>query len=252
MKKLKKIIAAVFITAAMLSAGGAYAQQSEAQIRASLIQQVRVLILELIEDLQEQLEEALEAKSEAEAEAKSEAEAEAEAESEAESESEDDYEVTESDSYPDQTTNEVRTSAKAINSSGVNNDYAEFEIEFDLRAFGSESYISEDFLTSFDFSVESGGSTVYDSDGIQNGSVIASFSVDAELDNRFYRIDEDESEEFEIVITYKPYGGTPVGSGSYRLQLDGVHYQTSLSGADQIYNTSNLTRFRTKSVNIID
>jgi hypothetical protein len=232
MKTLKKIITGVFIASAMLGASGVYAQQSEAQIRASLIQQVRVLILELIEDLQDQLEVALE--------------------KEAEEAEDDDYDVTESDTYPTQTTDVVSTSAKVINSDGANNDYAEFEIEFDLRAFGSESYISEDFMNSFDFSVESGGTTVYDSNGVQNGSVVASFLADTELDNGFYRIDENESEEFEIVITYNPYGGTPAGSGSYRLQLDGVQYRTSLSGADQTYNTSNLTKFRTKSVNIIN
>jgi hypothetical protein len=162
------------------------------------------------------------------------------------------YDPTQSDTYPKQTTDKVTTSAKTISVDGATNDYAEFGIEFNLNAFGSRSFISENFDDSFEFSIIDGsGSIVYDSNGVQNGSAIASFSSSADLDNSQYRIDEDTEESFEITLTYNPYGGVSAGNGSYRLRLDAVNYATTIGGENKIYTTSQLSKFRTKSVNII-
>jgi hypothetical protein len=233
MKNISKFIIAGMIAMTVFIGTHTYAQTvqtTQLELRATIEQQIKVLIVQLIEQLKSQL-----------------------AEMQQESDTDDSkFDVTQTDRYPKQTTDNVMTTASAISVDGNANNYVEYEIEFDLTAFGSESYIDENFANSIDFSIQNGGTTVYDSDAAQNGLVIASISSGADIDNGYYRIDENTSETFTITLTYNPYGGTPAGSGSYRMQLDAINYSTTMGGAVNTYNTSSLNKFRTKSVNIIN
>lgn len=146
----------------------------------------------------------------------------------------------------------VDTSAKAISVDGDSNDYAEYEIEFDIRAFGNQSFISEDFDDSVEFVIKnaSNGDVVYESDGpIKSGSVVASFSMGADIDGGFYRINEDDSEEINIGVTYTP--GIAAEPGAYRLELKKINYRTNKNGSVQSFNTSS-TSYRTSNVNLIN
>jgi hypothetical protein len=177
-------------------------------------------------------------------------------EKEKETEETEKFDVTKTDRYPQQTSSQVTTTAEGINISGADNDYAEFEIEFDISAFGNNVFISENATDAIVFSIEnsSTGSTVYDSTGTQNGNAIVSFSMTADADNRYFRINEGDSEKITINVTYTPHAGTgvPPGSGSYRLVIDSVEYAFSEIAATDSYTTRPRSKFRTKSVNIID
>ena len=176
-------------------------------------------------------------------------------EKETETEETEKFDVTKTDRYPQQTFSDVTTSAQIINSSGDNNDYAEFEIEFDISAFGNNVFISENATDAIVFSIEnsSTGSTVYDSTGTQNGNAIVSFSMTADVDDGYYRLDKDDAETITVNVSYNPYtGGTPPESGSYRMVMNSVEYAFSQNPATNSYTTRPSSKFRTKSVNIIN
>jgi fumarate reductase subunit C len=166
------------------------------------------------------------------------------------------FDVTKTDRYPQQTSSQVTTTAEGINISGADNDYAEFEIEFDISAFGNSAFISENAGDAIIFTIEdtSTGDIVYASNGVQNGNAIVSFSMTADADNRYFRINEGDSEKIIINVTYTPHAGTgvPPGSGSYRLVIDSVEYAFSEIAATDSYTTRPRSKFRTTSVNIID
>lgn len=236
MKKIQKIITGIVVAGVLCISGNtAYAQSIDAQLRSQMIQ----IITQLIADLQVQIAERL--ANEEVTNISNDAEKE-------------EFDVTKTDRYPAQQSDTLETSAETISVSGDDNDYAEFEIDFHLNAFGNDSYLSQYAADAIEFSLtDDTGTVVYDSDGAtQNGTIVVSLSSDADLESNLYRIDEDTSEEFTLNLTYSPHSGTPAGVGAYRLQMDAINYVTSIGGTQQIYNTSNLTKFRTASAIIVD
>jgi hypothetical protein len=228
MKTLHKtLIGSVIALSLFLSGSQAYARTAESQIRAQLIE----LITQLIAELQEQLiQESLEVEVE-------------------------EYDPTQSDSYPTQSSNNVFTKSETVQADGSDNDYVEFEIEFNLNSFGRDAFISQN-SSAFNFSIVDAGSglVVYDSDGIQNGSAIWSFSSSADLDSGDYRIDEDNPENFKLTVSYNPNEGgvSQPGSGSYRMRLDSVEYAFTSGGVTLDYNALPESKFRTNATIVVD
>jgi len=224
----------------MLSSSVVHAQQTQEQLRQSLIQKVTVLIMELVGQLQEQLNDQLKMVDPDNNIDKK--------------DNKTDYDPQQSGTYPAQFSNNVRTQTQVNTISGTNNDSLSYDIDFDLTAFGNEAYLSENASSAIDFIIhESTMGTVYDTNGTGNtGEVIFSLSSDADIENNVYRINEDTSETFRLKIDYAPFGGTPAGAGSYRVQVTGINYSTEPSGSVRTYNTSNLTRFRTDYGSVIN
>lgn len=148
--------------------------------------------------------------------------------------------------------NDVETSAMRVSQDGSNNDYAEYEVEFSIEAFGDESFISEIAEDSVNFEIMDGGTVVYDSDGAQQGTVLISIDSSADLDDGFYRLSEGTPEEFSIRVTYDPYGGTAAGNGSYRLQIESLEYASEPGESTFEFKTNPQNDFRTSSVQIVD
>ena len=146
----------------------------------------------------------------------------------------------------------IKTSAKRISQDGAANDYAEFEIEFDIKAFGDESFVSDNADDSVNFVIMDGGTIVYDSNGSQQGTALVSINSSADLDDGFYRLSENSPEEFIVTVSFDPYSGTPAGSGSYKLQLKSLEYASRPGGSTFNFKTNPQNDFRTKSVQIVD
>lgn len=158
------------------------------------------------------------------------------------------------DTYPNQITEDIETSASVVSQDGIDDDIANFEISFNLNAFGSNAYISEYANNALEYSIinSNTGADVYHSDGsIQEGSILVSLSSTGRLDDDEYEINEDSHERLTINASYNPYGGiTPAGPGSYRFQLEGVNYRTE--NTTTTYQTGSQSRFRTSAVNIVN
>ncbi len=236
MKKISQFIITGIIAMTLFTGVSVSAQSTQAQIKATLQMQIRNIIMQLIEQLQDQLNQQAGEKNENISESQ-----------------EEEFDITKTDRYPQQRSDNVETSVTTQSVSGDDNDYLEYRVDFDINAFGNDAYIQESAINAIDFSIAKDGAVVYDSNGtVQNGAVVVSLSSDANLRNGEYRIDEDNSETFSLAVSYSPFSGTPAGAGAYRLQVDGVNYTLVPGGAIQTYNTSNLTKFRTNYGTIID
>jgi hypothetical protein len=144
------------------------------------------------------------------------------------------------------------------------NDTASFEIEIDVEAFEENAFISENAATSFNYSIvdSNDGTVVYDSDGAtKEGQAVASISSSSDLEGNYYRVDENDNEEFVLSVTYDPYtavttsgdaDATAAGAGSYRLRLDSIEFNDTATGPDTFYFTVPAQDYRTGNANIIN
>jgi peptidoglycan hydrolase-like protein with peptidoglycan-binding domain len=140
----------------------------------------------------------------------------------------------------------VSTSAKVTDRDGADNDYATFEIEVELNAFGEDIYIDQDEDVSFEYEVQ-------DSDGneVTGQTLLSSFlesSADEEGD--YYVVEEDESERFTLTVVFNPLA---VDEGKlFRLQLLGINYADSEEAPEDTWLARPTSDYRTKSVLIVD
>ncbi|HEY0010909.1 MAG TPA: peptidoglycan-binding protein [Candidatus Paceibacterota bacterium] len=150
------------------------------------------------------------------------------------------------DDSDDDGNDKVSTSAELTRVSGADNDYATFEIEFELRAFGDDIYLAQDEVVSLDYEVQ-------DSDGNEVTSqtrLSAYIDATAEEEGSYYVVEEDESERFMLTVVFDPLA---VDEGQlYRLQLLGVHYNDTASAPDQEMVTRPESTYRTNYVHIAD
>ena len=131
---------------------------------------------------------------------------------------------------------------------GDDNDYAEFEINLDVMAFEEDAFISENLATSFNFSIVNAntGVVVYNSTTGPSAAVVASISSSADQQGTYYRIDEGNTEDFALTVSYTP-GAT---SGSYRLQLDSIEFNDTAAAPDAEYLTIPAQDYRTGNANV--
>ena len=120
-------------------------------------------------------------------------------------------------------------------------DFADFNLTFDLRSFGDDSYIPTNFSDTFEFLVTDGNrNVVADNDDI-GMSINAFVTSEANEDDGYFFISEDDSEEFEISVTY-----VPITDGFYRLRLQQLNFNDRPENPDSAINLNR--EFETRSV----
>jgi hypothetical protein len=130
-----------------------------------------------------------------------------------------DFSTNNDEDEDDDEDNDTRSSADAVNVDGADNDYATFELTFDVEAFGEDMFIPRDVDDAFTYRIEnaSTGSTVSG-----ETSLSAALSSDADTEGSSYVIREGDEEEFTIKVNFNPL---PEDEGqTYRLQLLTVRF----------------------------
>lgn len=132
---------------------------------------------------------------------------------------------------------DVTTSAKTVTVSGSNNDYAEFEITLDIKAFGEDAFIPRDGSDAFTYQIEDAGGGVGAA-----GTATAVVSSNADEEGGAYRIDEGASEEFTFTVTFDPTGS---GAANFRLQLLSVIAGDVPGGTSLTWNVAPQSKYQT-------
>ncbi len=142
-------------------------------------------------------------------------------------------------------TEKTGSSRSLVSVDGANDDFAEFELVIDVTAFEENAFISED-VAGFSYSIvgtEAGGAPF-----LAANAGVASLSSDATQEGTRYRVDENDTEEFVLSVTFDP-----TNDGSYRLRLDSVQFfATNAGGTATTYATLPVEDYRTGFINIID
>ncbi len=119
----------------------------------------------------------------------------------------------------------------------------------DINAFKQTAYVSENAMTAVTYSIINAttGEVVYDSHGDQTGTMVASISSNASETDGYYRFDQGKKKNLTLSASYKP--GI---SGSYRLRLDSIEFNSIPSAPNTTYIATPSSDFRTGNVNIIN
>jgi hypothetical protein len=139
------------------------------------------------------------------------------------------------------------TSAKTTVVSGSNNDYATFEVEVTLTAFGDDIFLSRNGDTAFTYRIENASNGSEVGSGTSQTAVISS---SADTVGNYYRINEGDEETFTITVTYDPL---PADEGeSLRLQLLTLEYDTSASPPSSTWHANPANDYETPATYIND
>jgi hypothetical protein len=133
------------------------------------------------------------------------------------------------------------TDANIVVVDGATNDYAEFEINLDVEAFESDAFISENAANSIVYSIVDANTGVV----FGGGTRVASLSSSADLEGSYYRVNENDSEEFTFSVSF-----TPGAAGSYRMRIDSIEFNTAAAAPNDSYLTIPAQDYRTGNANI--
>lgn len=150
------------------------------------------------------------------------------------------------DEDSDEMNGNVSISAESYSISGSDNDYAKFEVEVELDAFGDDAYVDEDASVSFEFEVlNSAGEEVTSQTRID-----AYIETRADEEEGYYVIDEGDSETLTLVVIFDPLASDE--SDSFRLQLLSINYADSADAPDEEWTARPSSSYRTQLVPIVD
>ena len=143
------------------------------------------------------------------------------------------------------TTVTSRASTQSVD--GADNDVATFEMRVQIRAIGDDMYIPRNGNDAFTYQIEnaSTGSTV--SGATAQTAVISS---DADTDGDRYRIDEGDTEEFVITVTFNPLAADE--GQSFRLQLLTINFSSSATGSTESSTLRSESKYQSESTFIAD
>lgn len=133
------------------------------------------------------------------------------------------------------------SSAVVTSVSGSNNDYATFDLNFNLTAFGQDAYIP--FGTDgVSYQLQNAIGTALSA----SGTAVVTSSADER--GNFFHVPEGSTEKFTLTVTYLP--GVP--NTVARLQLLGVHFNDSAASPDQTWNALPASNYRSPAVTIVN
>ncbi len=105
----------------------------------------------------------------------------------------------------------------------VYSDRIEFRVTFDLEADRDDIYISTDIEDVLEFDIQNDRNrSVADETDLDSSRVYGRLDSSARIENGYYRIEEDETEEITFIITYEA-----PDDDDYRLQLNELNYNDS-------------------------
>lgn len=132
-------------------------------------------------------------------------------------------------------------SAKVTSVSGDLNDYATFELTVTLTAFGQDVYIP----------LDNTGVQYQMTDSVGNAlsaSGTAIVSSNAKEEGNYFRINEGESKNVTLTVTYLPNAQNTVA----RLQLTRINYSDSAQAPTQTWQATPANNYRTNAVTIVN
>jgi len=138
----------------------------------------------------------------------------------------------------------AETSATVTTVDSATNDYATFEIEFDVTAFDQDVYIDTKPASSTTWQVQ-------DSNGADlsgTGTSTATLDSSADEDNGYYLVAEGETETFTLEVTYLP----GVAGQTARLQLLTVKFADTEDAPDQTWTAEPASDYRTSTKTIVN
>jgi hypothetical protein len=135
------------------------------------------------------------------------------------------------------------TSATVTVVDDATNDYATYEIEFEVTAFDQEVYISTDDATSTTWSLETSAGA-----SVPAGSRTAVLSSTADEDGGYFVVNEGETETFTLTVTYVPGAANTAA----RLQLETIEFAETGVDPDQTWTALPETSYRTPVVVIVN
>ena len=135
---------------------------------------------------------------------------------------------------------------KANTDTVTTDDEGVFKIEFDVTAFEDDLYVDDTALrgtvetdTGVNFQILSGGSAT------TTGSAIATLDSDAEMEGARFLVEEGSTETFTLTVEYDP-----AITGSYKLQLYSLNFNTVNADADKQQRANPEEDFDTDSLTI--
>ncbi|MCA9362453.1 hypothetical protein KC906_03680, partial [Candidatus Kaiserbacteria bacterium] len=145
----------------------------------------------------------------------------------------------------------VSTDADVTVNDSALNDYATFEIEFEVTAFEQDVYIAIDTATSVQYALENSAGVDYTVPAASSTAVLTSTADEGGADDAFYEVTEGSTETFTLTVTYTPV----VANRSVRLAIDSITFDptgTYATGNDQVQVTEPASDYRTSVVTIVN
>lgn len=130
---------------------------------------------------------------------------------------------------------------------GADNDYATFRVDVDITAFEEDAFIPENAIDAFTFEIQDA------STGAVLGTSTAttsSLTSSADTQGGYYRINENDTEEFSFMVTLNPLPENE--SKNYRMRLVSVHFADTASTPDQTWTALPANVYQTTSTYIND
>jgi len=130
---------------------------------------------------------------------------------------------------------------------GADNDYATFRIDVDLTAFDEDAFIPQNAVDAFTFEIQDASTGA-----VLGTSTATTSSVTSTADTQgdYYRINENDTEEFSFMVTLNPLPENE--SRSYRMRLISVRFADSASAPDQTWTALPANVYQTGSTYIND